>query len=199
MSLERRRGAKPRVAPSGNGSYQARSAKSKRLGWSRGQGGLPGVRCTRQSGTLPRKANWRFNMKMVKSLLLGSAAGLVAVAGAQAADMPVKAAAVQYVKICSLYGDGFYYLPGTDICVKIGGYVRAELGYLDGSSTTFGPFQPGSAGFSATTSNGYTDRLDGNDFNFRSRAYMSMDTRQQTEYGVLRTYLNIGLNFDTGG
>ena len=137
-------------------------------------------------------------MKMVKSLLLGTAAGLVAVAGAQAADMPVKAA-VAYVKICSLYGDGFYYLPGTDICVKIGGYVRAELGFYDGSSTTFGPFQPGSAGFSATTSNGYTDRLDGNDFNFRSRAYISMDTRQQTDYGVLRSYINIGLNFDTGG
>src|SRR5215510_1775058 len=48
---------------------------------------------------------------MVKSLLLGTAAGLVAVAGAQAADMPVKAAPVQYVKICTLYGDGFYYIP----------------------------------------------------------------------------------------
>ena len=58
-------------------------------------------------------------MKMVKSLLLGTAAGLVAVAGAQAADMPVKAAPVQYVKICSLYGDGFYYIPGrwVGICV----------------------------------------------------------------------------------
>src|SRR5436190_18317336 len=61
-------------------------------------------------------------MKMVKSLLLGTAAGLVAVAGAQAADMPVKAAPVQYVKICSLYGDGFYYIPGTDTCLKLGGY-----------------------------------------------------------------------------
>ena len=59
-------------------------------------------------------------MKMVKSLLLGTAAGLVAVAGAQAADMPVKAAPVQYVKICSLYGDGFYYIPGTDTCLKTG-------------------------------------------------------------------------------
>ena len=65
-------------------------------------------------------------MKMVKSLLLGSAAGLMAVAGAQAADLPVKAAPVEYVKICSLYGAGFYYLPGTDICVKIGGYVRGQ-------------------------------------------------------------------------
>ena len=50
-------------------------------------------------------------MKMVKSLLLGSAAGMVAIAGAQAADLPVKAKPVQYVKICTLYGDGFYYIP----------------------------------------------------------------------------------------
>jgi Porin subfamily len=62
--------------------------------------------------------------KITKSLLLGTAAGLVAVAGAQAADMPVKAAPVQYVKICSLYGDGFYYIPGTDTCLKMGGYLR---------------------------------------------------------------------------
>jgi Porin subfamily len=63
-------------------------------------------------------------MKAVKTLLLGTAAGLVAVAGAQAADMPVKAKPVQYVKICSLYGDGFYYIPGTDTCLKMGGYMR---------------------------------------------------------------------------
>ena len=73
-------------------------------------------------------------MKMVKSLLLGSAAGLVAVAGAQAADLPVKAEPVQYVKICSLYGAGFYYIPGTDTCIKIGGYVRAEWNYQAGGS-----------------------------------------------------------------
>ena len=63
-------------------------------------------------------------MKMVKSLLLGTAAGLVAMSGAQAADLPVKAKPVQYVKICSLYGAGFYYIPGTDMCLKIGGWVR---------------------------------------------------------------------------
>src|SRR5467141_3925658 len=79
-------------------------------------------------------------MKMVKSLLLGTAAGFVAVAGAQAADMPVKGAAVQYVKICNLYGDGFYYIPGTNICLKLGGYVRAQFyGYYGGSSATNTP------------------------------------------------------------
>ena len=68
-------------------------------------------------------------MKMVKSLLLGSAAGLVAVAGAQAADLPVKAKPVEYVKICSLYGDGFYYIPGSQTCLKLSGYIRADYGY----------------------------------------------------------------------
>src|SRR3974390_1809656 len=138
-------------------------------------------------------------MKMVKTLLLGTAAGFVAVAGAQAADMPVKAA-VQYVKICNLYGDGFYYLPGTNICVKIGGYVRAEMTYMEGAFPTNGPFQSGNfnsvtAAVSNTGSDALNNRYDGADWTFISRAYISMDTREQTEYGVLRTYVNIGVNF----
>jgi hypothetical protein len=60
-------------------------------------------------------------MKMVKSLVLGSAAALAVMGGAQAADLPVKAKAVEYVRICSLYGAGFYYIPGTDTCIKLGG------------------------------------------------------------------------------
>ena len=68
-------------------------------------------------------------MKMVKSLILGSAAGLVAMSGAQAADLPVKAKAVEYVRICSLYGAGFFYIPGTDTCIKLGGYLRVETAF----------------------------------------------------------------------
>jgi porin-like protein len=127
-------------------------------------------------------------MKMVKSLLLGTAAGLVAVAGAQAADMPVKAAPVQYVKICTLYGDGFYYIPGTDICLKIGGYVRGEVFYNTGTSGT-------NLGFAGVS--GYKDRFDGSDFLLRTRAYAWFDSRQQTEYGTLRSYLQIGVNYDS--
>src|SRR5216684_7312761 len=109
-------------------------------------------------------------MKMVKSLLLGTAAGFVAVAGAQAADMPVKAA-VQYVKICNLYGDGFYYLPGTNICVKLGGYVRFETFYNTGpSSTNYGPFG------GATAGGPFNSRIDGTDWIHKNRAYISMDT-----------------------
>ena len=53
--------------------------------------------------------------------------GLLAIGGAQAADLPVKAKAVEYVKICSAYGAGFWYIPGTDTCIKIGGYLRADV------------------------------------------------------------------------
>jgi len=46
--------------------------------------------------------------------------------GAQAADLPVKAKAIEYVKVCSLYGAGFWYIPGTDTCIRIGGAVRID-------------------------------------------------------------------------
>ena len=83
-------------------------------------------------------------MQIVKSLLLGSAAGLVAVSVTQAADLPVKAKPVEYVKICSLYGEGFYYIPGSQICLKIGGYVRADYGWnVTGART---PHYSGGAG-----------------------------------------------------
>ena len=52
---------------------------------------------------------------------LCSAASLTIVSGAQAADLPVKAKAVEYVRVCSLYGAGFFYIPGTDTCIKLGG------------------------------------------------------------------------------
>jgi hypothetical protein len=69
-------------------------------------------------------------MTLTKSLLLGSAATLVALAGAHAADLPSqKAAPVSYVKICDAYGAGFFFIPGTDTCVKLGGYVRVEYQY----------------------------------------------------------------------
>ena len=84
-------------------------------------------------------------MKMVKSLILGSAAGLIAMSGAQAADLPVKAKAVEYVRICSLYGAGFYYIPGTDTCIKLGGYLRADTTF-NGSGAYDCPAWAGAAG-----------------------------------------------------
>ena len=127
-------------------------------------------------------------MKMVKSLLLGGAAGLVAVVGAQAADLPVKAKPVEYVKICSLYGEGFFYIPGTDTCLKIGGWVRYDQYFNQNSSDN--PPIGGSAGLNT--------RAVSPDYTTRSRTVVSFDARSQTEYGTLRAYYRGGFELTTG-
>jgi hypothetical protein len=127
-------------------------------------------------------------MNTVKTLLLGTAAGVVAVAGAQAADMPVKAAPVQYVKICSLYGDGFYYIPGTDTCLKMGGYLRVQAEYnMGGGGVPLGDSPAGTVLGAGRFTRDLT-----NDINYRVRGVISWDVRQQTEYGTLRSYIRFG-------
>ncbi len=68
-------------------------------------------------------------MTLIKGILLGSAAGIVAVASAQAADLPTRKAApvVQYVRICNVGGITGWTLPGSDTCVKLSGYITAQF------------------------------------------------------------------------
>ena len=71
----------------------------------------------------------------IKSLLIGSAAALVAVSGARAADAVVaEPEAVEYVRVCDAYGAGFFYIPGTETCLKIGGYVRYQIDFSSDDS-----------------------------------------------------------------
>src|SRR4030088_3289095 len=127
-------------------------------------------------------------MKMVKSLVLGSAAGLLAMSGAQAADLPVKAKAVEYVRICSLYGAGFFYIPGTDTCIKLGGYLRVDTTF--NGSIYDQPAWSGDLG----QKNRYMDN-----FVSRSRMALTVDTRTATEYGVVRTFGQGDFQFTTQG
>jgi hypothetical protein len=129
-------------------------------------------------------------MHQAKRLLLGTAAVVVGVTGAQAADIPVKATPVQYVKICSLYGDGFYYVPGTNSCLKLGGYVRVQTEYNAGGGGVV------DGALSQATQAMY-DRVRTNDVDFRVRGVLSLDVRDQTEYGTLRSYFRIGIQQTT--
>jgi len=118
-------------------------------------------------------------MKLVKSLLLGSAAGLAAVSGAQAADLPMRkaapAAAVDYVRVCSTYGSGFFVIPGTEGCLRVGGRVRADAIYVE-------PFT----------------RAD-NAIEFVARGRIQLDHRQATAYGLLRSFVRYDFNLSGGG
>src|SRR4030081_1088711 len=127
-------------------------------------------------------------MNAIRNLVLGSAAALLAVTGAQAADLPVKAQAVEYVRICSLYGAGFFYIPGTDTCIKLGGYLRVDTTFNGGIYDQ--PAWSGDLG----QQNRYRDY-----FAARSRMALTIDTRTATEYGVVRTFGQGDFQFSTLG
>ncbi|MBB4428316.1 hypothetical protein GGD66_006903 [Bradyrhizobium sp. CIR48] len=127
-------------------------------------------------------------MTTIKTIALGTLASVTTLAVANAADLPVKAKAVEYVKVCALYGAGFYYIPGTDTCIKLGGFVRAE-GAL-ATNGTYGAADSGIAGARNRLSNGYTAR---------SRSDLNIDTRTATEYGMVRTYAEVLFTWTSGG
>ncbi len=69
-----------------------------------------------------------------KSILLGSAA-VMAVTGAQAADLSI-AEPVDYVRVCEAFGTGYWYIPGTDTCIKIGGRARFDVNFFTSQSVS---------------------------------------------------------------
>ncbi len=110
----------------------------------------------------------------IKSLLLGSAAALAAVSGAQAADAIVAAEPepMEYVRVCDAFGAGFFYIPGTETCLKIDGYVRFQ--------TDFGK-----------------DRSGTSDWDSFTRGQLNFDARSDTEFGALRGYIGLRGNADS--
>jgi hypothetical protein len=105
----------------------------------------------------------------IKSLLLGSAAALSIVSGAQAADAIVAAEPepLEYVRICDAYGAGYFYIPGSETCLKIGGRVRSDVSWYNAYK----------AGQDNAARGTY----------WKTRAELSVDTATDTEYGALKT------------
>ena len=118
----------------------------------------------------------------IKSLLLGSAAALAVVSGAQAADAIVAAEPepMEYVRVCDAFGTGYFYIPGTETCLKIGGYVRMDVrgGELLGLDTN----KSGA----------------GDEWDTRSRFDLRVSTASDTEYGALKTYAELRFNWRQG-
>jgi hypothetical protein len=110
---------------------------------------------------------------MIRTLLLGTVAGLsitTAGSGARAADAVVAAApeAMDYVRVCDAYGEGYFYIPGTETCLKIGGYVRSDHNL--GES----PYSGEDLGWSPFT-----------------RGVVTLDARSDTELGELRSFIEL--------
>jgi hypothetical protein len=125
----------------------------------------------------------------IKSLLLGSAAALVAVSGARAADAVVIAEPepMEYVRVCDVYGTGFFYIPGTETCLRVGGYIRYDIGV-------------GQRGIQDAIDKSELEdgNLELNDTYYkRVRFQLRVDSRSETELGTLRTYAAVNFQYDT--
>ncbi|NLS02832.1 porin [Rhizobium sp. P32RR-XVIII] len=116
----------------------------------------------------------------IKSLLLGSAAALAAGSGAHAADAIVAAEPepVEYVRVCDAYGAGYFYIPGTETCLNIGGYLRFEVGFGAGDAY---------------------DNNGSDDWDAHTRAHLNVIAKSDTEYGTLTSAIIFESNFRPNG
>ncbi|MCL6707474.1 porin [Pseudomonas sp. R2.Fl] len=104
----------------------------------------------------------------IKSLLIGSAAALAVVSGAQAADAIVAAEPepMEYVRVCDAFGTGYFYIPGTETCLKISGYVRFQADFR-----------------------GETDAGLDSGYRTNTRAYLEFDAKSDSELGTVGAYI----------
>ena len=131
----------------------------------------------------------RTDMTKQKHLWLAAAALLTSSAASQAADLPFrKAAPVEYVRICDAFGAGFFYIPGSDTCLRVSGQVRAEYTFRANAPTD----NPAVYAYNLA---GQVYRRDLT--SFRVRGYLNTDARTQTAYGTLRSYLSVRITQDT--
>ena len=130
-----------------------------------------------------------------RRLILGSAAALAAVSGARAADAVVAAEPepMEYVRICDTYGVGFYYIPGTETCLKVSGYIRYDIGV-----GAFGLTDVVDKRDDAIEDEFPWDRDYLNDtYDKRARFQLRADSRTETELGTLRTYAAVNFDYET--
>jgi hypothetical protein len=120
----------------------------------------------------------------IKSLLIGSAAALAAVSGAQAADAIVAAEPepLEYVRVCDAFGAGYFYIPGTETCLRIGGEVRFTAAFGE----DIGGRGPSVGGVPGARSS---------DWNTATRARVFFDTKTDSELGTIGTYIRLQGNY----
>lgn len=131
-------------------------------------------------------------MHFIKSLLLGSSATLLAVVGTQAADLPSrKAAPVEYVRVCDTYGAGFYWVAGTDTCLKVGGRVRVDMWYTPSKNAVSHRSTGGGTG--TFVSSNAVDQ-----YGWYSRGIVQMDARTQSAWGTVQTAISLRFQAASG-
>lgn len=116
----------------------------------------------------------------IKALLAGSAAAMVISSASYAADVVVaEPEPVEFVRVCDAYGQGYFYIPGTDTCMRVGGYLRADI---KGGDDVYA----------------YRGKKDRDTYAWRARGELRFQTASETELGTLRTMVELRNQWDDG-
>jgi hypothetical protein len=116
-----------------------------------------------------------------KTILLGSATALAVGGVAQAADLSV-AEPVDYVRVCDAFGAGYFYAPGTDTCLQIGGFLRFDAVYSSAKDNVHWT----------------SSSVDESSWNFTPAAYLTVSAKSMTDWGPLTGYFAFYTNSDMG-
>jgi hypothetical protein len=131
----------------------------------------------------------------IKTLLLGTATAFAAVNGAQAADLAV-AEPVDYVKVCDAYGAGYFYIPGTDTCLKIGGYIK---GYIDISDNKNYRFTSSDVVSSTSGSTLTYAQSNASDWSWTTETSVNVTAQSMTDIGLLTGWIDYRAKAVNGG
>lgn len=107
---------------------------------------------------------------------------------ADAVEVAAEAEPMDYVRICDTYGAGFYYIPGTETCLKVGGFVRYQIGfgneYHIGAGAVDGAFALPAVGMIPFSASDYG-------WSKSTTVSVKLDARSETEMGTLRGFLDV--------
>ena len=148
-------------------------------------------------------------MRMSRTALLCCASALATATAGHAADLPTrKAAPVQYLKICDAYGAGFFYIPGTDTCLRIGGVVRSEIALSNApyrinlpnlniaggvTNTTFAAIAAGGGNVPGLIPGVSRDAT-----SWSAEGRIELDARTQSPWGTVRSFIRVSSYFGSG-
>lgn len=118
----------------------------------------------------------------MKKTFLGAAtvAGLCMAVPAANAQVAPEPEPVEYVRVCDAFGKGAFYIPGTDTCMRIGGYIYSDAR---------GGRQVGARRLS---------ELKGHHWRTQTRAELYFEMLKETEIGLMRTKIELRRQFDNG-
>lgn len=119
----------------------------------------------------------------IKSLFLSSTAAFFAVSGAHAASTAIaEPEPVEYVRVCDAYGKGYFYIPGTETCMRISGNVRTDFS--------------GGDDIGATTNDALNNKR--KTYSATSQFTLVFQSASETDMGTLRSYARISSNWSDG-